>query len=89
MAASFLEHYYTVLRENPGGLFELYCDDSVCELAGVGQFTGAAEICGCLTDIYGGAYMKHALVGCCCLSRMGKMDNQGSLLTCCESSVKE
>eukprot|EP01043_Picozoa_sp_COSAG02_P059787 COSAG02_NODE_7681_length_2896_cov_2.780479_1_plen_142_part_00 len=57
VAASFLEHYYTVLRENPSGLFELYCDDSVCELAGVGQFTGAAKICGCLEDIYNGAFM--------------------------------
>jgi hypothetical protein len=57
VAASFLEHYYTVLRENPRELFELYCDDSVCELADVGRFTGAAEICSCLEDIYGGAFL--------------------------------
>ena len=57
VVGSFLEHYYTVLRENPRGLFELYCDDSVCELASVGRFTGAAEICRWLEDIYSGAFM--------------------------------
>ena len=32
VVGSFLQHYYTVLREDPRGLFELYCDDTVCEL---------------------------------------------------------
>ena len=58
---SFLEHYYTILRQSPPGLCELYCDDSVCELAGVGsrdgRYTGAAAICSCLEEIYSGAYL--------------------------------
>lgn len=57
VVGSFLQHYYTVLREDPRGLFELYCDDTVCELAEVGRYVGAAEICGCLENIYGGAFM--------------------------------
>jgi serine/threonine protein kinase len=57
VVGSFLEHYYATLREDPRRLFELYCDDSVCELAGVGTHRGAEEICGCLDEVYGGSLM--------------------------------